>query len=241
MISTNIHFQSLKESYDKVGNKTWLVSDFVQSNLDSSRSFFTNESLSSRKPIPKNFEVYALLSGLPFSKGFCNKLVHIQQNISKIINNKLHYWVQPQNFGVEYCVFKWPNEEWDESREAVIKNELNTLDYPPFILNIKGIQVNPDGCVIARGYDEERTIFNIREHIKNHLLFIPEKQSGWSHVPLGRILEPIGSKEFRNLKYLVDKLSNDLIASEKISTVKFVHETRWYMEEKSILSIFHID
>jgi len=240
-ILDNEHFKYLKRSYDEIGNKVWIESDFIQSNLNSSRKLFTDKSLALRKPTPKSFEVYALLSGLPFSKSFCDKLVKVQQDISEIIINRLHYWVKPQNFGVEHCVFKWPDEEWDKSREAVIKNELTTLDYPPFRLNIRGVQINPDGCVIAKGYDEKSTIFNIREHIKNHLLFIPEKQSGWSHVPLGRILEPIGSKEFRNLKYLVDKLSNDIIASEKISTVKFVHETRWYMEEKSILSIFHMD
>lgn len=237
---TNTHFNSLKDSYDKVGNKTWLASDFKQSNLELSRNLFTDESLTSRKPIPKSLEVYALLSGLTFSKAFSNKLVSIQQDISDIINEKLHYWVLPQNFGVEYCVFKWPNEEWDKSRETVIKNELNTLDPPPFILNIKGIQINTDGCVIARGYDEEMTIFNIREHFKINLSFLPKKQSGWAHVPIGRILEPIGTKKFSDLRRFIKKLSNELIAKEEINSLKFVHEKRWYMEEKTILTNIHL-
>lgn len=241
MISTNTHFQSLQDSYGKVGNRTWLESDFIQSNLDLSRNLFTAESLALRKPIPKSLEVYALLSGLPFSNAFCSKLVSIQQDISEIINNKLHYWVKPQNFGVEYCVFKWPNDKWDESWYPIIMNELSLLDDTSFQFFIQGIQVNPDGCVIARGYDKDGIIFNIRKLLKKNISFLAEKQSAWSHVPLGRILEPIGSKEFGDLKLFVEELYNVIIALEEINTVKFVHETRWYMEEKSILSTIHLD
>jgi hypothetical protein len=239
-MSTNTHFKSLKESYDKVGNKTWLGSDFVQSNLDLSRNIFTDESLSLRKPIPKNFDVYALLSGISFSEEFCSKLVDIQRDISEIINEKLHYWVLPANLGVEYCVFKWPDQKWDKSLSQIILNELAMLQNSTFQFSIKGIQINQDGCVIARGYDEGGMIFKIREHFKTNCPFLPKKQSGWAHVPIGRILEPVGTKKFGDLRQLVKNLSNDFIVSEEINTVKFVHEKRWYMEEKSILSKFHL-
>ncbi|NQU31739.1 MAG: hypothetical protein HQ521_00755 [Bacteroidetes bacterium] len=237
----NEHFIFLRQSYEDVGNKTWLNDDFKQNDLDISRDLFTDKSLALRKPVPKKLEVFALLSGLPFTEEFCINLVAIQDKISDILNNILQYWVLPSNFGVEYCVFKWPNEKWIDSRMRIIEKELSTLNYPPFRFSIKGIQINPDGCIIAKGYDKGRVIFNIRERLKANLTILPKRQSGWAHIPIGRILEPIGSKKFGDLRRLVKKLSNDLIASEEINTVKFVHETRWYMEEKSILSEFQLN
>tara|TARA_S200000501_G_scaffold240819_1_gene225659 strand:+ start:2337 stop:3101 length:765 start_codon:yes stop_codon:yes gene_type:complete len=234
----NEHFRYLKNSYSKVGNETWLNSDFIQSNLDTSINLFTKKSLKLQKPKPKNLEVYALLSGLSFSEKLCDKLMNFQKYISDIITDKLHYWVIPKNFGVEYCVFKWPDEKWDKSQSQIILNELSALQSPHFKLIVEGIQINRDGCVIAKGFDDEGIIFKIRKHLKNKIPFLPNRQSGWAHIPLGRILEPIGKKNFDELRQFINKHSDDFIFSEKINKIKFVHETRWYMEEKSIISEF---
>lgn len=239
--SSDTHYSYLKKSYDEVGRRTWQNDDFIKSSLDISRNLFTTESLVLRLPKPKNLEVYALLSGLPFSKAFSDKLVAVQQNIAAVIDDCLHYWVLPSNFGVEYCVFKWPEENWNESWSSDIKQELSLLDNPFFRFTIHGIQVNPDGCVIAKGYDDEAAIFNIRERLKANLTFLPKKQSGWAHVPIGRILEPLGSSKFSELARLINELSDVFIVSDEINSVKFVHETRWYMEEKSILSEFQLN
>ena len=110
----------------------------------------------------------------------------------------------------------------------------------PFQFVIQGIQINSDGCIIAKGYDENRSIFRIREQLKNNLKFMPERQSGWAHIPIGRILEPIGISKFTKLQYLINTLSNAVVAEFKIDVVKFGHETRWYMEEKSILLEHHL-
>lgn len=229
------HYLNLKNSYDEVGKRTWQHDDFVESSLDTSRNLFTDESLRARKPKPKNLEVYALLSGIPFGEEFCNKLLKIQQNITAILGNTVHYWVLPANFGVEYCVFKWPDDKWNESWLPVVQQELSSLDYPSFDFTIRGIQINPDGCIIAKGYDEG-VIFGARNRLKSSLEFLPKKQSGWAHVPIGRILEPLGSSRFFKLKNLIGELSNLVLAIDKIKTMKLVHETRWYMEEKSVLS-----
>ena len=154
------------------------------------------------------------------------------------INGRLHYWVLPENFGVEYCVFKWPDEKWDQTFSQIILNEISMLQNSTFQFIIKGIQINQDGCVIAKGFDEKGMIFNIREHFKTNISFLPKKQSGWAHVPIGRILEPIGTKKFGDLRRFVDKNSSDYFVSEEINKVKFVHEKRWYMEDKSIISEF---
>jgi hypothetical protein len=234
--ANNSHYSYLRESYEKVARNTWQGTDFGQADLDISRNLFTDESLKIRKPRPRNLEVYALLSGLPFNKNFSDRLVDIQKRISIVLDDRLHYWVFPSNLGVEYCVFKWPSQNWKESQSQVIMQELSLLDYPSFRFTIHGIQVNPDGCIIAKGYDEDGMMFNIRKHLKDNLLFLPKKQSGWAHVPIGRILEPLGESKFSELKSLICELSDVFIATDKIDSLKFVHESRWYMEEKSILS-----
>jgi len=234
--STNKHHLSLKKAYDDVGKRTWKNSDFIQSSLDISRNLFTEESLVLRQPKPKRLEVYALLSGLPFSQKFSNGLVGVQKKIAAVLDDSLHYWVLPSNFGVEYCVFKWPDENWNEPWSADIKQELSTLDNSCFRFTIQGIQVNPDGCVVALGYDDEGMIFKIRQRLKTNLPFLPERQTGWAHVPIGRILEPLGPSKFFALKDLIKDLSDVLICCDNLSSVKFIYETQWYMEERSILS-----
>ena len=221
------HYSYLKEQYDEVGKCTWKYDDLMSTSLDISRNYFTETSLVQRKPEPKELEVYALLSGLPFSEKITNELVAVQKNISAILSESLHYWVQPMNFGLEYCVFKWPNDNWDESLVPVIKQELSKVD-------------NPDGCIVAKGYDEMATVFKIREHLKSNSPFLPKKQSGWAHVPIGRILEPLGAQKFLELSRLIGELNNTFAVSDIIKSIKFVHESRLYMEEKIILSEYHL-
>jgi hypothetical protein len=58
---------------------------------------------------------------------------------------------------------------------------------------------------------------------------------------LGRILEPLGVGRFSKLARLVATLSDELIASTEIQSLKFIHETRWYMEEKTVLAEYPLE
>lgn len=235
------HHLELESSYSQVGDLTWHNSDFLEENISSSRNLYTLQSLSDRCPKPKDLEVYALVSGLSFSDEFSKQLVAIQEQITKILQDSLYYWVKPDNLGVEYAVFKWPDDELDEKHLETIKNVLNTIKKPSYHFYIRGIQINSDGCVIAKGFDQSNILFQIREQLKSDLPFIPKKQSGWAHVPLGRILEPLGKEKFSILKKTMDSLSKQHIASTKIDTMKLVHETRWYMEERDIIAEYSLN
>jgi hypothetical protein len=192
--------------------------------------------LVARRPRPKKLEVIALLSGLPFCDDFTDKVVKAQQQISAVLGEGLRFWVAPENLGVEYCVFKWPTDSWGEERLGVIQNVLPLIRQPSYQFSIRGVQVNPDGCVVAKGFDEDAVIFRIREHLKVEIPFLPAKQSGWAHVPMGRILEPLGVERFAKLAHLISTMSDPPIATTEINSIKLVHETRWYMEEKTILA-----
>ena len=234
------HFARLRDGYSRVGDSTWSASDFLQSNLEASRNLFTPESLVERRPCPKALEVFALLSGVSFDIEFTDKLVEVQDRITDVLGERLHYWVAPANFGVEYCVFKWPTDSWSEERLGPIRNVLTSIRQPSYQLSIGGVQINPDGCVIARGYDEGGALFRIREQLKADVPLLPAKQSGWAHVPLGRILEPLGIVKFDKLAHLMSELSNVTIATTGINSMKLIHETRWYMEEKAILTEYSL-
>jgi hypothetical protein len=240
-LNSAIAHSSLKEDYQAVGDRTWLDRDFSDANLDRSRELFTPESLTARDPRPKQLEVFALLSGLPFRAEFTDKLVEVQGAISAILGERLHYWVAPANLGVEYCVFKWPTGTWDAAWRDAVNAVLASIREPSFRFDIGGVQVNPDGCVVARGFDEGSVLFRIRAHMRANISFLPPKQSGWAHVPLGRILEPLGVERFANLARLVATLSDKLIASTEIQSLKFIHETRWYMEEKALLAEYPLE
>jgi hypothetical protein len=230
------HFSALSAAYAKVGSGTWQADDFLHSNLEASRELFMAESLAAGRPRPKALEVLALLSGLPFRVDFLRALVEVQQRLADVIGDRLHYWVTPENFGVEYCVFKWPTDPWNEQNLEVIRRRLASVTDPMFRFHIGGVQINPDGCVVARGYDEEAALFRIRRQLKSDLPFLPSRQSGWAHVPLGRILEPVGSQRFAKLADVIRGMSDAPIATTEIDSMKLIHETRWYMEEKTVLA-----
>jgi len=229
------HFIGLKAAYNKVGADTWLCDDFLTSNLKRSRLLFEPQSLKSLNPRPKSVDVNALLSGLPFQENVINGLLTVQQDISEILNNTLHYWVKPQNLGIEYCVFKWPDGSWKSEWHPLIKDAISEIEQLAYILDIRGVQVNPDGCVVARGYDCNRSLFRIREHMQKTLSFLPERQSGWAHIPLGRILEPVGKRRFKKLNAYFHEKANSHITTVEIDRVHYVNETRWYMEERTTL------
>lgn len=230
------HAGGLERSYRAVGDLTWSAPDFLETNLRVSRDLFTPESLLGGAPRPKKLEVFALLAGLPFAEEFMRSLEAVQQEISAVIGDRTHYWVAPENLGVEFCVFKWPSGPWQQEWLGTVEHALAAIREPAFEFEVRGIQVNPDGCVVAKGFDGGGALFRIRERVKTDIPFLPRRQSGWAHVPLGRILEPLGADRFAQLGGLIRTLSGAVLAKTQIASMKLIHERRWYMEERTTLA-----
>lgn len=228
--------KNLDDSYNKVGKKIFKLNLLSSKSIKSSIDLFTQISIKKKKPIPIKTEVYALVSGLSFSKDLVLSLVKSQNKIQKILKSTLCYWVKPKNLAVEYCVLKWPNDAWKKKWLKQTELFLDSNNYKAFNFLISGIQIHPDGCIIAKGFDSG-SVRKIRSDLLSNLEFFPKKQSNWSHIPLGRILEPISSTRLKEIKKEIKKLSNKRIGIEKINYAKIVHETRWYMEKKKTLYI----
>ena len=226
--------KDLQQSYDLEGKKIFNLNSLSLKSLQNSINLFESKSLIIKKPKPIDVKVYTLVSGLSFSGSLIKELEQIKNEIGIILNNTLCYWVKPENLGVEYCVFKWPNDLWKENWLNQIISFIKSKEYESFELKISGIQLHPDGCIIAKGYDNGK-IRNIRNDLMSNLQFTPSKQSNWAHIPLGRILEPVSGKIFNKLKKSMKQLSDKHIGNEKIIDQKLIYETRWYMEKKEIL------
>jgi hypothetical protein len=112
---------------------------------------------------------------------------------------------------------------------------LADINFNPFNLYIGGLQINRDGCVVLRGYDQFQSIFRIRDQLKKTINFFPEQQSGWAHIPIGRILNPIGINNFIKLREFCYKNRCINLHNELIVDAKFVHEKQWYMEQHQVL------
>ncbi len=226
--------KDLQQSYDLEGKKIFNINSLSSKSLQNSINLFDGKSLIIKKPKPIDVKVYTLVSGLSFSASLIKELEKIKNEIEIILNETLHYWVKPENLGVEYCVFKWPDDTWNENWLNQIISFINSKEYESFELKISGIQLHTDGCIIAKGYDNGK-IRNIRNDLISNLQFIPSRQSNWAHIPLGRILEPVKGKVFDKLKKTMKQLSDKHINIEKIIDQKLIYETRWYMEKKEIL------
>ena len=219
-------------NYNKVSIKTWSHFDLKKKNLKSFLFFFN---FKKKKITPKKLEVIALLSGLPFSKKLTNKLLSTQNNINKIIRSHNHYWVKKNNFGLEYCVFKWPEQNLKKADLEELLGFISNLKLKKFNILFDGCQLNPDGCVVIKGYDTTNDITNLRRLIRRNISFFPKKQSKWFHIPIGRILEPIGVEQFSKLKKFFQKNSSGWKHYEKINSIKLIHEYQWYMEKRKTL------
>jgi hypothetical protein len=224
--------KKIQPNYAEVSSKTWTNSDLKKKNLSHSISLFD---IKKKKIIPKKLEVIALLAGLPFNKILTNRILDIQNEILKIIGPKKHYWVKKNNLGLEYCVFKWPEQELDKTNIDKLCKFISKMKFKKFNVLFDGCQLNPDGCIIIKGFDLSKNITNSRRLILNKIKFLPTKQSTWFHIPIGRILEPVGAKNFLKLKEFFEKNSNGWKHYEKINNIKLIHEYQWYMERRKIL------
>lgn len=228
----------LQNSYEKVANQTRLLSSFDEKRLKESKEYFTKDEFDNY--IPKRLSVEAVLSGIEFSTELQTLVKNLQSKIDSIINTKDRYWVETKNLGVEYFVTKWPeNDERQGCTVDEIIEKIEQLNLEKFEIKISGFQINPDGCVVMRGYDNG-VVQNIRNNIFESFPNLPIKQSQWVHIPIGRILTQIESNKFIELVDFFESSVSWLNFSEMIYKLHYVKEHRWYMTEKDFLFTHHL-
>lgn len=229
----------LEQSYANVFRKSEAYQGFDAVLQEKSRSLFVFDS-ETGKAIPKDLEVYALVGGLEFSDSLKQFAIGIQQLVDKLIGTSERYWVAPHNFGVEYIVTKWPEQKTlsDDQHNDFI-SFVHSLNLNTYTLRIRGFQVHTDGCVVLRGYDEGN-LLDVRNILTKRFSWLPARQSGWAHIPIGRILSPLNEDIFKTLISECRRSFDHLHLDERIDELKYVHEKRWYMERKSFMHTFNL-
>lgn len=233
--------EDLREAYGKVASRLLDLDDFLEADLESSRAVFNSESLSRRVPRPAKLHVVALVGGLPFEEKLIKALGVAQLEVAEFTGEALTYWVRPSNLAVEVCVFKWPEERMSADRFPEIRQAAQDVAKGPITLDVQGVQVHRDGAVVARGFDRHGELRRLRSQILEKLEWMPRRQSSWAHIPLGRILEPVGEEAFRRLHQALPTLWNRSIGQTEIRSLQLVIETQWYMEERSTDTTFYLE
>lgn len=235
MSAENQRIADLLKSYESVGGLIQQSIDLKEEDLVSSRSFFLDESLAKKNPVPKEVDVFAILSGISFYEESQEYIQSIICDLEKLLDDETFYFVKPRNLGVEYAVIKWPEDVLNEDLLERTMNFLDRWNGKGFHLRIEGIQIHLDGCIVLRGIDLGAEIFKFRENFFSEIHGLPLKQSNWAHVPLGRILAPIGEDKMIQIKKLIDKLNKKMKHQILIDKIHLVNEKRWYMVEKEYL------
>ena len=222
----------LEAAYHEVYTKTLKQKKFSEIQLNRSRNLF-NYDEKEKIYIPRRLRVDALVAGISFSLDLQNFCTNVQKQIDDIIETRHRYWVQPENLGLEYLVTRWPEQRsLSKKNEQAFISLLEGMRLKKFDLFLRGFQVNPDGCIVMRGYAGENLML-VRQHAREQLSWIPSRQSEWAHVPLGRILEDISPRRRSDLISLCNKSFRSAHFIEPIESIHYVKERQWYMEDKS--------
>ena len=224
----------LEGRYQQIWNQLEELSDFSVDSLTRSRNLFH---LENQQVIPRRFEVWTLVVGLPLS----NQLTHNFQTLTQQITERLSvntrfYKVLPQNYHWELIIIKRPDEEVvqeclqktpDILRE-VLGNQRN------FRISYRGFLITADGTIIIKGYGN---FDELRDRLRQKLPWASLQQSNLGHISLGRILEPVGYQCFTELKDLVRTSENEFYGELEVSEVKYIHESQWYMEDREVVAV----
>lgn len=208
-------------------------SDFSEEELMRSRNLFD---LEYSQVVPKKFEVWTSLVGLPLPDGLTQNLETITKRVTERLPAYTRFYkVLPQNYHWEVFIIKRPDENIDsDSLQNVLAIMRKVLcNYSPFTLSYQGFSITPDGTIIANGYGD---FDKLRSQLRQEIPFASLQQSRLGHVSLGRILDPVGCQAFTELKCLVQSSRHEFYGELVVNTLKYVHESQWYMEEREVIA-----
>ena len=223
--------------YETLKQRFLDLDDFPPEFLETSRHLFD---LNKNQIVPKRFEVWTTLVGLPLPEALTARFESVFDQIIQLLPNSTRFYrVRPQNYHWELFIIKRPEEAVDESllvqTTEVLAKILN--NYQPFIISYRGFLITPDGTIIVKGYGE---FDRLREQLRQQIPWASPQQSNLGHISLGRILDPVGEACFRELKRLLQTSENENYGKLNIDRVKYVRESQWYMETKEVISTYNI-
>jgi hypothetical protein len=225
----------LEPRYRAVWETTLRNRQLSAEDVAASRFFFD---LHKEQPIPKRFDTYALLCGLPFSQSVQSALESCWQQCLSVLYHPLAYGVSPANRHTEIFLFQRPEEMFsrEQVQAGIQASLLVARETRPFRIVFRHPFLTPDGTIVAPGFDEPAgTVDALRARLQQTVTACPKKQSQWLHVSLGRILEPIAEKRLRPLLDRMQSLWGELIDEAVVGEFLWIWEKQWYMVDREVL------
>jgi hypothetical protein len=224
----------LEERYQQIQKTIEGYSDFSEKDIAISRQLFH---LENNLVVPKNFEVWTSLVGLPLPSDLTQNLQTLAHRITeKLPADTRFYKVIPENYHWELFIIKRPDEAVDEKSLQKVPELMQEIlsKQSPLTISYQGFLITPDGTIIVKGYGN---FDELRSQLRQQIPFASLKQSRLGHISLGRILDPVGNQCFAELKSLIRDSWNDFYGELEVNTVKYVYESQWYMEQREVIAI----
>ncbi len=226
----------LNQRYQTLKQRFLDLDDFPLEFLETSRNLFD---FNDRRIVPKRFEVWTTLVGLPLPPSLTTKFQSLFNQIIQLLPNSTRFYqVQPQNYHWELFIIKRPQEEVEETllmkTTEIIQEVLH--HYQPLKMSYRGFLITPDGTLIVKGYGEFE---QLREQLSQQIPWASPQQSNLGHISLGRILDPVGKVCFQELKGFVQTSEKEEYGELNINCAKYVHESQWYMEDQEVIATFN--
>jgi hypothetical protein len=221
-----LRYQEIQQQFEE-------FSDFLEEELMRSRNLFH---LENSKVVPKKFEVWTCLVGLPLPERLTQNFQAIaHQIIEQLPTNTRFYQVLPQNYHWEVFIIKRPNEDVEPESLRIVPELLGNVlrNHPPFTLSYRGFLITTDGTLIVKGYGK---FDELRAKLCQEIPFASLQQSQLGHISLGRILDQVGNQALTELKRLVKNSQNEFYGELEVNTIKYVHESQWYMEQRKVVA-----
>ena len=189
-------------------------------------------------PVPRRFDTYGMVCGLPFPQALQRELQKIWLRCLELLNHPLAYGVQPAALHTEIFLFQRPGETF--SPEAIQSNiaasRVLAKETPAFKLILRHPFITPDGTIVAPGLDDPAgTLDGLRHKLRVGLRLYPQKQSQWMHVSLGRVLEPLDGQRLRPMLDEMQGTWGEIIGEARIDEILWTWERQWYMQDREVL------
>ena len=225
----------LESRYRQIRQRVEAQSDFATEELAKSRALFD---LKLARPIPRRFEVWTCLAGMPVPQHLAGNLQEIAAAIASLLPPGVRFYqVIPANYHWELFIIKRSAEEVARAKLELAGEILREVlsQQQPLTLSYRGFLITPDGTVLAQGYVEGAEIDSLRQKLRSAIPFASAQQSQLCHISLGRILDSVGSESFHQLQDMMRDSQDRFYGDFAIGEVKYVHETQWYMEEREVI------
>lgn len=188
-------------------SQMWSSTEKVKEEVENTGEVF--KPLYIRKDIVTQGNVTAIIIGSPLPQHVIENLEKTQGVLGSMVPKRKIFFNKPEalHISVEWRRTDKALDETQRKEYIKLVEEAVRNNGKPFTIRIKGINLTPNGAIIAQCYVETDEILDIRGELIEKLKI--EKPLGINHITLGYITEPLTPDEFSNLFSKISSLRTE--------------------------------